>query len=548
MMGQLISHLQFKTFSMKLFFSILSFFIVGFSNAQIMPLPLIANNNSYPTAINADASMDFKSMTYGQEPGTHPAIKSDFTFNFSNTTPYSIQFIFNKSFNGFSGMGFIGFTNAADGLSYSPGSFMFYQFDNGSIRNYIADEYNGGNIIYNNAIGFSLETSYQITTTYDGTKWKHYINGNLSSTVINNSSWSASAKLMLGNNGNFSNVALDEVRFWDKALTADEIANNWNTPLTGYESGLKVYYNFNNQGYPAANNSKINFLKDQTPSNHKGFFYNMPLSEDRNNFVIDKAQFVYADYTASLAYNDKLVIHLDANNLDSYPGTGQGSVLIPSGYVWHDLSSIQSLNFSNSINYNKIAAPILIADGGRSLFIQNIYGRTNLNTGITGNASKTIEAWVKFNTLDHNSVVSIGNIADYDLFEMAAVNNKLLLNIGASLSSNLNIKSTSTLTTNKWYHVVITYNLNFGVSSSISYGAFRIYINGVKDNDYFISHGAGNDNIDLTRVNATNTNIYVGNSLSPFNGKLGILKVYRRELKANEILDKYNATKSRFGY
>jgi hypothetical protein len=65
------------------------------------------------------------------------------------------------------------------------------------------------------------------------------------------------------------------------------------------------------------------------------------------------------------------VIHLDANNLDSYPGTGQGSVLIPSGYVWHDLSSIQSLNFSNSINYNKIAAPILIADGGRSLFIQN---------------------------------------------------------------------------------------------------------------------------------------------------------------------------------
>jgi hypothetical protein len=145
-------------------------------------------------------------------------------------------------------------------------------------------------------------------------------------------------------------------------------------------------------------------------------------------------------------------------------------------------------------------------------------------------------------------VVSIGNIADYDLFEMAAVNNKLVLNIGAALSSNLNIKSTSTLSTNRWYHVVITYNQNFGVSSSISYGAFRIYINGVKDNDYFISHGAGNDNIDLTRVNATSTNVYIGNSLSPFNGKLGILKVYRRELKANEILDKYNATKTRFGY
>ena len=533
---------------MKLSFSILSFFIVFFSNAQIMPLPLIANNNAYPTTINADASMDFKSMTYGQESGTHPAIKTDFTFNFSNTTPYSIQYIFNKSFNGYSGMGFIGFTNAADGLSYSPGSFMFYQFDNGSIRNYIANEYNGGNIIYNNDIGFSLETSYQITTTYDGTRWKHYINGNLSSTVTNNSTWSGSAKLMLGNNGNFSNIALDEVRFWDKALTPEEITNNWNMPLTGYESGLNVYYNFNNQGAPGANNSKINFLVDQTPNNHKGFFYNMPLSEVRNNFVIDKAQFVYADYTASLAYNDKIVAHLDANNLDSYPGTGQGSVLIPGGYVWHDLSTIQSLNFSNNINYNKIAAPILIADGGRSLLIQNLYGRTNLNTGITGNSSKTIEAWVKLNTLDNNSVVSIGNIADYDLFEMVVDNNKLMLNIGAALSSNLNIKSASTLSTNRWYHVVIAYNPSFGVASSVSYGAFRIYINGVKDNDYFISHGAGNDNIDLTSVNATNTNIFIGNSLRPFNGKLGILKVYRRELNATEILNKYNATKSRFGY
>jgi hypothetical protein len=131
---------------------------------------------------------------------------------------------------------------------------------------------------------------------------------------------------------------------------------------------------------------------------------------------------------------------------------------------------------------------------------------------------------------------------------MAAVNNKLVLNIGASLSSNLNIKSTSTLTTNKWYHVVITYNLNFGVSSSISYGAFRIYINGVKDNDYFISHGAGNDNIDLTRVNATSTNIYIGNGQRPFNGKLGSLKIYKRVLSPTEVSNRFNSTKSRFGY
>jgi hypothetical protein len=48
--------------------------------------------------------------------------------------------------------------------------------------------------------------------------------------------------------------------------------------------------------------------------------------------------------------------------------------------------------------------------------------------------------------------------------------------------------------------------------------------------------------------NTTNTNIYVGNSLRPFNGKLGSLKIYKRVLSATEILNKFNATKSRFGY
>jgi len=548
MMVKLILHLQFKTFSMKILLSTLNFFIVVFLNAQIMPLPFITNNNSYSTTINADASFDIESATSGLAANTYPAIKTDFTFNFTNSTPYTIQYIFNKVVNTSTTRGFIGFSSSVDGLTYSEGSMMFYELENGVIRNYVKNEYKGGDIVLNNIGGFIVGTSYHITTTYDGTRWKHYINGNLSTTVTNTDTWTGSGKLILGNTSGATNIIFDEVRFWDKALTADEITNNWDKPLTGYESGLKVYYDFNHQGYPTENNSTIKLLKDKTPNNNKGIFTNMSLSGSKNNFIIDKAQFVYADYTASLAYNDNIVLHLDANNLDSYPGTGKGSVLIPGGYVWHDLSAIQSLNFSNSLNYNKIAAPMLIADGGRSLLIQNIYGRTNLNTFISGKSSKTIEAWVKFNTLNNNSVVSIGNIADYDLFEMVAVNNKLLLNIGAALSSNLNIKSTSTLSINRWYHVVITYNQNFGVSSSISYGAFRIYINGVKDNDYFISHGAGSDNIDLTRVNATSTNIYIGNSLSPFNGKIGILKVYRRELKANEILDKYNATKSRFGY
>jgi hypothetical protein len=49
-------------------------------------------------------------------------------------------------------------------------------------------------------------------------------------------------------------------------------------------------------------------------------------------------------------------------------------------------------------------------------------------------------------------------------------------------------------------------------------------------------------------MNTTNTNIYIGNRLRPFNGKLGALKIYKVELSASDVLNKYNATKSRYGY
>jgi hypothetical protein len=70
------------------------------------------------------------------------------------------------------------------------------------------------------------------------------------------------------------------------------------------------------------------------------------------------------------------------------------------------------------------------------------------------------------------------------------------------------------------------------------------------DNDYLTTNYPDETSINaiFSPINTTNTNIYIGNSLRPFNGKLGSLKVYKRVLSPTEILNKYNATKSRFGY
>ena len=205
---------------------------------------------------------------------------------------------------------------------------------------------------------------------------------------------------------------------------------------------------------------------------------------------------------------------------------------------------MSSFVFFNNSNYTTNAAPILSADGGRSLFINNIYGRTTTASGISGSASRSFEAWVKFNTLNNNSVVSIGNLATADLFEMAVNNNKLILSSGTDLNQGYNIKSIRSLTTNAWYHIVITYKPPSVVNDGLFY---TIYINGLFDNNYYNAVVAGLSGIEPT-INTTNTNIYIGNRLRPFNGKLGILKIYDIELSATEVLNKFNATKSRYGY
>jgi len=527
---------------MKLYFIILGFFLVGYTNAQIMPLPFIANGNAYPTSIGANASFDIESATSGLAANTYPAIKSDFSFNFTNTTPYTIQFWVSKKVQNTTSRGFIGFTTAADGLSYSAGSVLFYEFNGSVLRNFVNNDYLNDNITI---AGFALNSLYQITTTYDGTNWRNYVNGQLVNTNRNTATFNRTANLMLGNIGAYTNIAIDEVRFWNKALTADEITNNWNKPLTGMESGLKLYYNFNNQGYGFENNSHIKYLKDKSINNFNGTFKNMALSGSQQNFI--------NNISPTTTY-DSLILSLDANNLDSYPGndrgTNYGNTNNKSAFIVHDLFSATNLFFYNSASYNvnQLAAPILNADGGRSFLMNNIYGKTNTASSISGYGRRTFEAWVKFNSLNNNSVVSIGNMANYDLFEIAANNNKLILSIGTDLTSNLNIKSISTLNTNTWYHIVIVYNVYNVFSANGKF--YYLYINGLLDNDYLSAQSTGQTSIDaiFTQQNTTNTNIYIGNSLRPFNGKLGVLNVYNRALSADEVLNKYNATKSRFGY
>jgi hypothetical protein len=121
---------------------------------------------------------------------------------------------------------------------------------------------------------------------------------------------------------------------------------------------------------------------------------------------------------------------------------------------------------------------------------------------------------------------------------MAVLNNKLILNVGG----NNQLSSKSSLMMNKWYHIVCTYDS----------WQYNIFINGINERiGWYVGpppYVPFTENDVKVPLNIINTPLYIGTSQRPFNGKIGLLNVYNRAISTTEILNKYNATKSRFGY
>ncbi|MEY4333676.1 MAG: Synechococcus phage [Bacteroidota bacterium] len=214
-----------------------------------------------------------------------------------------------------------------------------------------------------------------------------------------------------------------------------------------------------------------------------------------------------------------LVFNVDAANTSSYSGTGN---------IWADLSGSNNLKFYTSSAYNVDATPTFSSDGGGSLVTTGIFGKSVSNSGITGSVARSMEAWVKFNSVAGNAVISIGGsvVLNNTLYELMAYNSNVIEHYWGSFT-----QSSTLLATNTWYHVVILYD---GTTNHY------IYINGVQVG--FSS---------TPSLNTSNTPIYIGpavtTSWGAFDGKIAALRIYNRALTPTEVTANFNAIKTRFG-
>ena len=231
---------------------------------------------------------------------------------------------------------------------------------------------------------------------------------------------------------------------------------------------------------------------------------------------------------------DGLVLYLDAANTRSYPG---------SDTVWVDLS--RSGNTGTLVN-----GPTFNSGNGGSIVFDGTNNFVEFGDVLDlGTNSMTVNQWVMLNTVSTQFFLSkaLANLQNYRFSTGVNFNsptNRLVafMQGNGGAGTDINPYGSTILSANTWFMATFV----FERSSTI-----KIYYNGVLETltgNATISqwNGLNFQSINPFRVGtytaSNNTGVYF-----PTNGKIAITQVYHRVLTPTEILQNYNATKSRFG-
>jgi hypothetical protein len=218
---------------------------------------------------------------------------------------------------------------------------------------------------------------------------------------------------------------------------------------------------------------------------------------------------------------DGLVFNVDAANVKSYPG---------SGTTWRDLSrGDNNGTLVNGPTYNTANGGSIVFDG-----VDDFVGSfTSLN--LLNNI--TVSCWFSFINIPSGTSYR-GIVGDWDtvnntrswLLTKFNTNNTIsfFLNSTGISSNNININSTTLIVPNVKYYASGVYNGN----------TMSIYVNGVLENSTNYSSNIFQGTLlrlgNFSNTNFSNSNIYQ-------------TSIYNRALSAQEILQNYNTTKTRFG-
>jgi len=220
--------------------------------------------------------------------------------------------------------------------------------------------------------------------------------------------------------------------------------------------------------------------------------------------------------------DSSLVLELDAADRNSYPG---------SGTTWRDLTaSNNNGTLTNGPTFSSANLGNIVFDGVDDFGLGTI-------PSSTFSGASTITAWWKRNTMTQWSAIFSNNVGTIscNLFTYQDTTNLIGINQAGVNATGTWIDLGSH--NNMWIFGALV------LEGSTNGSVVRVYA--YKEKTLLSSTG------NLYWTLSTGTNYYIGrhwqSAVQILNGNIASVSVYNRALSASEILQNYNATKTRFG-
>ena len=222
-----------------------------------------------------------------------------------------------------------------------------------------------------------------------------------------------------------------------------------------------------------------------------------------------------------------LVLHLDAAQLRSYPG---------SGTAWTDLSGTgNNGTLTNGPTFNSGNGGSIVFDG------INDYVNVGMNNFPSGSSSRTLSAIFRVTSVS-------GGKELFGFGQNTGIGSRYALWIDGSNTIGIEFAGSGVVTSswagvNNWIHLTAVLPSTNGFST-------LIYVNGIQPSTTTL----GSDGTINTPSAGSGGVCYVGAVAGAlaffphiFPGNVANVLVYNRALTATEVLQNYNAIKSRFG-
>lgn len=222
------------------------------------------------------------------------------------------------------------------------------------------------------------------------------------------------------------------------------------------------------------------------------------------------------NFSPNVVIDSSLQFYIDAGQVSSYSGTGT---------TWYDISGNSRNLTMSGLTYNSADGGYIQFDGSHTADSGSTY-TINLSNGFT------VESVAKFSGSNYEGLFAFNAPMSSDYINVQAQGGT---NIRWEIESGQSLTSTNTLSTNTWYHFTCVYEGD----SNNTLGTARIYINGVENNTA---------NLSSSRVGQNQTsNFVLGLWDNYLTGNIALSRMYNRVLTPTEVLQNFDATKSRYG-